>query len=321
MEKWWEKSVDNPERSGESAIGRPARQENPMHDAASSPVKRPWYRVRFSVRAIIILVAVLGCWLGWTVHRARVQRDAVNALTRDDGRGTVVWYDWEYNDGRHIRKAKPPGPRWLVERVGVDYFGSVVRVFLSQHGSDADLIQIGNLDRLKELIFTQSSPTDTGLIQLEGLTRLTYLDLSKSGVSDVGIAHLKRLTGLQWLILKDCPISDAGLAEIRGLTHLVLLGLNGTRITDEGLVHLEGFSGIQHLYFTHAEIGDAGLEYLKGLSALQTLYLNDTKVTDAGLAHLKGLTRLTILNLAGTRVTDAGVQDLQRALPKAKIIR
>jgi hypothetical protein len=70
-----------------------------MRDSSSVPVKRRWFRVRFSVRAMIVLVVVVGCGLGWVVHRARVQRDAVSALLRMGGRGTVVLYDWEYKDG------------------------------------------------------------------------------------------------------------------------------------------------------------------------------------------------------------------------------
>src|SRR6516225_6253851 len=189
-----------------------------MHNLSPRPGERRWYRFRLSVRAMVTLIVVLGCSLGWVVHRARVQRDAVYALMREGGRGTVVSYDWEYKDGNYIPNGKLRWPRWLVKSVGVDYLGSVERVFLSQNGSDADLRWIGSLNRLGELVFTQSSPTDGGLAHLEGLTQLSYLDLSKSGVTDAGMAHLKGLTDLRSLILKDCPFGDAGLANIRGLT-------------------------------------------------------------------------------------------------------
>jgi hypothetical protein len=227
-----------------------------MYDPSPRPIKRRWYRVRLSVRAMIILVVVLGCWLGWVVHRARVQRGAVNAVMRPGGRGTVVLYDWEYKDGNYVPNGKLRWPRWLVEFVGVNYFGTVSRVFLAQHGSDADLSQIAALYPLEELVFTQSSPTDDGLAHLEGLTQLRYLDLSKSGVTNAGMSHLKGLTSVRSLILKDSPVSDAGLADIRGLTRLELLGLNGTKITDAGLAELKALSGIQYLYLTHTEITD-----------------------------------------------------------------
>jgi hypothetical protein len=58
----------------------------------SFPEKRALSRL--GVLAMIVLVIVVGCWLSWVVHRARVQRDAVNAIMRVGGRGTVVSYDW-----------------------------------------------------------------------------------------------------------------------------------------------------------------------------------------------------------------------------------
>jgi hypothetical protein len=46
-----------------------------------------------------------------------------------------------------------------------------------------------------------------------------------------------------------------------------------------------------------------------------------TEVTDAGLAHLKELTQLQTLGLIRTQVTNARVEELQKALPKGKIVR
>ena len=47
-----------------------------MPDASAEPIDRRWYRVRLSVRAMIVLIGILGCSLGWVVHRGRVQRNA-----------------------------------------------------------------------------------------------------------------------------------------------------------------------------------------------------------------------------------------------------
>ena len=50
--------------------------------------------------------------------------------------------------------------------------------------------------------------------------------------------------------------------------------------------------------------------------------LTNTKVTDAGLKELAGLKSLQTLRLSGTAgVTDAGVAELQKALPKCKVLR
>jgi hypothetical protein len=42
---------------------------------------RPWQRfLRFSVRGLIVVVLVIGVWLGWLVRSARIQREAVAAI-------------------------------------------------------------------------------------------------------------------------------------------------------------------------------------------------------------------------------------------------
>ena len=67
-------------------------------------------------------------------------------------------------------------------------------------------------------------------------------------------------------------------------------------------------------------ITDADLEHLKGLGQLRKLYLGGPGITDHGLEHLKGLNQLQELQLICTAVTDRGTEELQKALPKCKII-
>src|SRR5215218_9119802 len=101
-------------------------------------------RVLSSVRALMALVLALGCGLGWFVHRAQVQRDAVAAILRVGGR---VSYDWQWNNGRRIAKGKPRRPGWLVDR----YFADVTRVDLADRGTDEVLAYVGRLRRLQSL--------------------------------------------------------------------------------------------------------------------------------------------------------------------------
>ena len=64
--------------------------------------------------------------LGWVVHRAHVQRDAVAAIQQAGGE---VLYEWEWANGKRIlRKTQPPWPPWLINWLGPDYFGNVVSV-------------------------------------------------------------------------------------------------------------------------------------------------------------------------------------------------
>src|SRR5437867_2006625 len=125
---------------------------------ADHPTHRPWWsHVRFSVRALIVLVLVIGGWLGWVVRGARAQRGAVASIQEAGG---SVKYDWEWMSRSPIHSGKPRAPKWLVDRLGVDYFDHVVLINLAGRGSDADLIHIGQLRGLEELYISGPSVTD-----------------------------------------------------------------------------------------------------------------------------------------------------------------
>jgi hypothetical protein len=226
------------------------------------PTPRFWFSyLRLSLLGLIILVLLIGGWLGRVVRSAQVQREAVAAIQRAGGR---VEYDWQYDEKGHLDpNGKPWGPKWLVDRVGADCFGNVVRVFLNNGGSDAELFHVGHLDRL-------------------GL-----LDLERSCVTDAGLAHLGGLPSLWWLTLKGTQVDDAGLAGLEGLTRLQSLSLSNTKVSDAGLVHLKGLSSLQDLHLSGTNVSDAGSASLKGMTHLRTLSLGGTKVTDAGLHELQ----------------------------------
>ena len=54
-----------------------------MSSATDKPA-RAW--LRFSIRAMMLLVLVVGLWLGWQVNNARNQQAAVAAVKRSGGR-------------------------------------------------------------------------------------------------------------------------------------------------------------------------------------------------------------------------------------------
>jgi hypothetical protein len=114
-----------------------------------SPTARPWRRfLRFSVRGLIVAVLAIGGSLGWMVHCARIQREAVAAIERVGG---TIRYNWESKNGKLISKRKPNAPGFLVDFVGADFFGHVTDVKLSAIATDAILVHVGRLSRLKRL--------------------------------------------------------------------------------------------------------------------------------------------------------------------------
>jgi hypothetical protein len=196
--------------------------------------RRHWLRI--SVRGLIVVVLIVGGLLGWMVRAARIQREAVAAIKKSGG---LVQYEWESRNGHRILNGKPWWPKWLVERVGIDYFGHVTYVGFGKQISDVDLVPVGTLRELERLDLNRSPVTDSGLIHLRGLTRLRRLVLVGPKVSDAGLDHLAGLTGLESLILTDAPITDTGLVRLKELIKLKEVSLAGTAVTDAGVRELQ----------------------------------------------------------------------------------
>jgi hypothetical protein len=76
------------------------------------PAPHNWRRyLRFSVRGLIVFVIVVGAALGWVVHQAHLQRDAVEAIRMA---ASAVKYDVrgrESLDGANERPGNEAGRR------------------------------------------------------------------------------------------------------------------------------------------------------------------------------------------------------------------
>jgi internalin A len=252
------------------------------------PSPRPWrIYVRISMRGLIVLVVLIAVGLSWLVNSARTQRAAVAAVRKSGG---SVVYEYE----RTI-SGKTPWPKWLTERIGIDYLENVCTVSLPAGGSDADMVHVGHLTHLEEVWLSGSSVTNAGLMHLEGLNDLWSINLAGTKVATTGVARLSDLRSLTYLNLRATSVGDDGLMKLKGLTKLTALVLD------------------------HTPVSDAGLAHLKGMIKLKFLLLEGTNVTDAGLTHLKGLSSLENLNLHGTKVTKAGMQELQQSLPMTRV--
>jgi hypothetical protein len=171
---------------------------------------------------MMVLVMVIGVWLGWHLRTVRIQQDAVAAIKRAGG---SVTYDWEwgnYNPDIIDSNGKPRAPKWLADRVGVDHVASVVLV---------DLVPRSTKDPNKA--------DDATLAHVGRLGRLESLWLNGTAITDAGLAHIQGLTGLRDLTIGDTRVSDAGLAHLKGMTRLGTLYIIGNRVTDDGVLELE----------------------------------------------------------------------------------
>jgi internalin A len=205
----------------------------------AEPVACRWRRyLRLSLRALIVLVLLIDVALGWLVRSAHIQRDAVAAIKNAGG---IASYDWQRKKQTYWPNGKPDAPRWLVDLIGVDYFGHVTHV----------------------AICYPSSRPDVPMAQIEHLTRLKSLCLSGSSVSDEGLAHVTGLTSLAVLELTGTRITDAGLVHLKGLANLAELHLDGTQVTAAGLENLKGLSKLTHVVLDGDEIKETDVKELR----------------------------------------------------------
>jgi len=199
----------------------------------------PRRRLQFGLRTLLLAVAVCAAACSWFAvrkHRASQQRAAIEAL----GDRAWVVYDYQLDaDGLHIEGAEPPGPAWLRNLLGDDFF------------ADA------------EVVWSSTDFDDDDLAHLAGLARLRRLQLARSRVTDEGLAHLKSLPELENLSLSSTRITDAGLVHLKQLPKLEALGLDYTGATDAGLVHLHQLTGLRRLGLFHTNATRQGIERLR----------------------------------------------------------
>ena len=99
-----------------------------MMPEPDKPEPRRRFR-QFSLRTMLVVLTVFCVWLGWTVHRANEQKKAVEWV-REMG-GSVWCENYKFDaHGHFIADAEPPGPKWLVQLLGADYFQEVSIVWL-----------------------------------------------------------------------------------------------------------------------------------------------------------------------------------------------
>ena len=208
-----------------------------------------------------------------------------------------VFYDYMMGESGLVTDPRPPGPEWLRNLIGVDYFAAVDTV----------------------ICFAPDDQSATALAYLPGLRGL---GLRCGRVSDRGLLVLKDMSQLRWLQLWHVSASDAGWEPLGGLTSLEGLCLTGDHLGGAALGQLKCLRHLKHLTIGGPEITDAQCEILGRLATIDDLcLLNCGQVTDAGLQHLRGLPHLLKLEVLGrTRISVEGMDELQRALPNLKHI-
>ena len=145
---------------------------------------------------------------------------------------------------------------------------------------------------------------------LENLTQLTELYLYFNQLTDV--KGLEKLTQLEKLYLNNNQLTDV--KGLEKLTQLTELSLSNNQLTD--VKGLEKLTKLRWLVLDGNQLTD--VKGLEKLTQLTELSLRNNQLTD--VKGLEKLTQLTELNLYGNKLTRAQIEQLQKALPKCKIL-
>ena len=238
-----------------------------MTDATAQPTahakpRRRW--PRFSLRTMLLAVALLGAWLAVMANRANRQRKAVEAV---NSAGGEAYYDYQANeDGfRAEGNGRPPGPAWLRNLVGIDYLATAVGVTI-----DTDIAD----DRFRAA--------------MDGLPQLKCAVLAGSGATNATLAHIADMPHLVSLSVFNSSITDSGWENLDHASHLAQLTLQGSNVDDATLSHVNGLTDIRELRLLGSEITDAGLKHLESLRQLKMLVLGrNESLTSGGKRELQ----------------------------------
>ena len=262
-----------------------------MPELPSLPRWQRRHRFRLGLRGLMLLILVMGVWMGYIVRRARVQREVVAAVRQLGG---SVQYDDQRRLGKDLQIRQIRAHRWLVDRLGVDYFSSATIVRFGPSRGDEIAAQLGRLESLDSLTCHDAGLTDAGLASLEGLD-------------------------LRMLTFSGCRVTDAGLRAVRGMKNLEVLNLSETDVGDAGMVHLVGLAKLYSLNLSRTRLSDAGVESIEKLRGLETLNLTGTAVGEVSVARLKTMVGLFYLLLEPNRFGQQAIEELRAALPHAGV--
>jgi serine/threonine protein kinase/Leucine-rich repeat (LRR) protein len=209
--------------------------------------------------------------------------------------------------------------------------------------SDAALVHLAGLKKLRRLVLDGNPITGHGLDNLKDLATLRELSLNTATLTDLFAEHLAELKQVEKLSLAGSGLSDAGLKHLAGLRNLKALDLTGTKVTAAGVAGLQ--KALPKCTIAYAEsatpaatdpdrraaewvlslggtikIRQDGQEHdiqaAKDLPATAFVVvmvgLSHYRADDAGLVHLMGLTNLARLDLRyNPKVSGAGLVHLK----------
>lgn len=309
-------------------------------------VRSRWRFLRITLRTLMLLVTILGVWLGWYMNRVHQQRKAVAAIVDLGGKVTYSSILPEDNYGGWGpplgASYETPVPLWLIKLMGRDYFTRVVGV---QSRSIEAIRFIPKLPDVQVVNLSLSPARDADIEILAANRQLTWLYLGDTNVSGSCFVALRELP-LEAISLSGPMVRDSTLDELAKLPRLKSLHIESrSAITPACWSKLANLKGLRQLHITNNDLADRAMEaistlpklclvqvegdeitnlgwgYLTRCRRLNGIDVKSTRITDAGLANLGGLKNLKHIHVHGHRISDDAVAKFKREHPQIQITR
>lgn len=176
-----------------------SRDRQTPDDAPTNKASRRW---QFSLRYLLVaIIPFSACciWFSLKYGEAERQRACVQWVKQQNGHVTY-YHEKPAADGSRPGKVTPPGPAWLRNSLGIDFFDDVYSVVLDNR-EIVDLSPLTRLHRLRHLgIFIDIGP-DVELAPLGQLEQLESITLDYTNIDRRQLEALKaRLPNCQVIV-------------------------------------------------------------------------------------------------------------------------
>ena len=184
-------------------------------ESSTAPHRR-WFR--FSLRFLLLLVAIIGVPLGMKMNRVRNQQAVVASLVQTGAKLKFDLHPRSINGVNVTGIQEPPGPQWLREILGDKFFTELTDIQMPPRDgksqvTDDELSFISRLPYLERLtirterISVEERTNGDGLAHLARLNTLQSLSLW-GFATDADASHIAKINQLENLKVSDSPITD-----------------------------------------------------------------------------------------------------------------
>ncbi len=308
---------------------------------------------RFRLRTLLGFLTISCVWLAFHVRASKDQRTAVQQL---GGPAVELRYDFQFPSGEYAFENYDPNakswvPKWLLDKIGIDFFHSVVTanlMYSEENGVRVDNTDLSNpgpqlamLRQLRDLAIKEAQASDETCRNLRSLKHLKRLHMfDPREVTDAGIMHLSDLKQLTSIYVGSM-ITDEALKTLGELPNLEVLNAVGCELTDDGLKHLVQAKKLRELHLfwqwggDKVQYSDTGIGYLTQLRNLEHLSIasgeianiglvgppasvSSHRITDVGILQLTTLRKLKSVQVFSNDVTPQGVKAVRKRLPAVR---